>query len=379
MQGPLLVCHPGSDFSTGDMYQGLVPALKRIGVPVVEFPLSATLQLSGAYLHGLHRQQKKHGGPLAETRPTSGDVLYHASAQAIERALFFGCRWVVVMTGMYFSLRVLKMLRRAGMKIAFLASESPYDTSSEFAFAAEADLCWTTERTAVAPLRLACPRTEYLSHAYDPEKHRPDAPLPADEAALPAHDVVFVGSGFQERIDLLSAIDWTGIDFGLYGAWRGLPGRHPLRRHLRGKEVDNAVAAALYRKAKVGLNLFRSSVGHAGKRAARMRGAESLSPRLLELAACGAFTVSEWRPEVGEVFGGCVPTFRDAAGLQMLLREWLPRDADRARRARSLPGRVAGRDFDGMARQVVRELVKADADGEPWAPLERRLLGGAAA
>jgi spore maturation protein CgeB len=185
--------------------------------------------------------------------------------------------------------------------------------------------------------------------------------------------VVFVGSGFQERVDLLSAIDWTGIDFGLYGAWRGVGPRHRLRQHLKGQEVDNAVAAALYRKARIGLNLFRSSVGHAGKHAARMHGAASLNPRLLELAACGAFTVSEWRPEVGEVFGGSVPTFRDAAGLQSLLREWLPRGADRERRARSLPGRVAGRTFDGMARTVVRDLVKADADGEPWAPLEQRL------
>jgi spore maturation protein CgeB len=373
MQGPLLCIHPGADWSTGDVYQGLIPALKRLGVPVVEYPLNATLQLSHGYLDLLHRKQKKHGGPLAETRPTSGDVLYHASAQAIERALFFGCEWVLLMTGMYFSLRVLKMLRRAGLKIAVLLTESPYDTSSEFAFAAEADLCWTTERTAVAPLGLACPRTGYLPHAYDPEKHRPDAPLPEDEAAIPAHDVVFVGSGFQERVDLLSAIDWTGIDFGLYGAWRGVGPRHRLRKHLRGQEVDNAVAAALYRKARIGLNLFRSSVGHAGKRAARMTGAASLNPRLLELAACGAFTVSEWRPEVGEVFGGSVPTFRDAAGLQSLLREWLPRGADRERRARSLPGRVAGRTFDGMARTVVRDLVKADADGEPWAPLEERL------
>jgi spore maturation protein CgeB len=354
------------------MYQGLVPALKRLGVPVVEFPLNATLQLSHGYLDYLHRKQRKYGGPLAETRPTSGDVLYHGSAQAVERALYFGCEWVLLMTGMYFSLRVVKMLRRAGLKIAVLFSESPYDTSSEFAFAAEADLCWTTERTAVAPLRLACPRTQYLPHAYDPQKHRPDV-VAADEDAVPAHDVVFVGSGFQERVDLLSAIDWTGIDFGLYGAWRGLGPRHPLRKHLKGQEVDNAVAAALYRKAKIGLNLFRSSVGHAGKHAARMAGSESLSPRLLELAACGSFTVTEWRREVGEVFGGAVPTFRDAAGLQALLQEWLPRDRDRARRAAGLPGRVAGRTFDGMARTVVRDMMKAEADGEPWRPLEERL------
>jgi hypothetical protein len=375
VNGPLLVCHPGADTSTGDVYQGLVPALKRLGVPVVEYPLNAMLPLSAEWLAFLRRRQLKRGGPLKDVPPTDADVLYHASAQAIERALFFGCSWVLVMTGMYFSLRVVRQMRRAGLKVAVLFTESPYDTSAEFAFAGEADLCWTTERTAVPALRLACPRTQYLPHAYDPERHRA-ADAPADggeEDGVPAHDVVFVGSGFEERIALLSSIDWTGVDFGLYGAWQMLPSRHPLRRHLKAGEVDNAYAAALYRRARVGLNLFRTSVGH-GAGTPKVQGAESLSPRLLELAACGSFAVSEWRPEVGEVFGGVVPTFRDAAGLQSLLGYWLSPEAVgvRERWARSLPGRVAGRTFARMAGTVARDLMKADADAEAWKPLEER-------
>ena len=419
VNGPLLVVHPGADWSTGDVYQGLVPALKRLGVPVVEYPQNAMLPLSKGWLDYLRRRQVRLGGPLKDTKPTAVDVLYHASAQAVERALFFGCSWVLVMTGMYFSLRAVRLLRRAGVKVAVLLTESPYDLTAEFAFAAEADLCWTTERSCLPTLRLACPRTQYLPHAYDPQKHRPpwgEGPCPAvgtpspeperrgqmptprnsdaagtqispfptgttpesglriSEDSVPAHDVVFVGSGFEERIALLGEVDWTGIDFGLYGAWHMLPSRHPLRAHLKGREVDNAYAAALYRKARVGINLFRSSVGH-GKGTPKVAGAESLSPRLLELAACGAFTVSEWRPEVGEVFGGCVPTFRDAAGLQSLLGYWLSPEGDqkRAAWARSLPGRVAGRTFDAMARTVVRDLMKADADGEPHRSLEERL------
>ena len=372
MNGPLLVIHPGADVSTGDVYQGLVPALKRLGVPVVEYPLNAMLPLSKAWLAFLRRRQLKRGGPLKDVAPTPQDILYHASAQAIERALFFGCSWVLVLTGMYFSLRVVRQLRRAGLKLAVLFTESPYDTSTEFAFAAEADLCWTIERTSLSTLRLACPRTQYLPHAYDPAKHRPPG---ADEqdGGVPAHDVVFVGSGFEERIALLSAVDWSGVDFGLYGAWQMLGSRHPLRRHLRAGEVDNAYAAALYRRARVGLNLFRSSVGH-GPGTPKVSGAESLSPRLLELAACGSFTVSEWRQEVGEVFGGAVPVFRDAAGLQSLLGYWLSPEAEGKREqwARSLPGRVRGRTFEQMARTVARDLMKADADGEPWRPLEER-------
>jgi hypothetical protein len=372
MNGPLLVCHPGADYATGDVHAGLVPALKGLGVPVIEYPLNHAIPAAADYLDYCLRRHQRRGGPLAGVKPTPADVLYRACADAVERALYWDCRWVLIVSGMYFSLKALRLLRRAGRKVAVLLTESPYDTSSEFAFAAEADLCWTNERSAVPALRLACPRTEYLPHAYDPARHRPDAALPDEAESVAAHDVVFVGSGFKERVELLSAVDWTGVDFGLYGEWAALGSRHPLRKHIRGGVVDNAAAAALYRRAKVGLNLFRATVGHAHG-APRITGAESLNPRLLELAACGAFTVSEWRPEVGEVFGGSVPTFRDAAGLQELLAYWLPRDVERLRWAKRLPSRVAGRTFDGMARTVVRDLVKADADAEPWRPLEERL------
>lgn len=370
MQGPLLICHPGADIATADVYNGLVPALKRLGIPLVEFPLNVALYRSGAYFRAMERDQRARGGPFAAFKATSADILYHAACQSIERAHYFGCEWVLIMSGMYFHLRTVKLLRRTGLKIAVVLSESPYDTSAEFAFASHADLCWTNERTCVPDLRLACPRTQYLPHAFDPERHRPDLEAPD---GVPAHDVVFVGTAFEERVELLSRIDWTGIDLGLYGAWSNLGSRSRLRRYVRSKEIDNVAAAALYRKAKVGLNLFRQSVGF-GKGTPRVLTAESLNPRLLELAACGVPLVSEWRPEVEEVFGETVPTFRpgDAAGAGAGIRRLLADDAARQAAAEALPRRVAGRDFDAMARTVARDLMKADADGEPWRPLEER-------
>jgi glycosyltransferase involved in cell wall biosynthesis len=168
-------------------------------------------------------------------------------------------------------------------------------------------------------------------------------------------------------------MDWTGIDLGLYGAWNVLGSRSPLRRFVRSQEIDNDRAAALYRKAKVGLSLFRQSVGF-GKGTPKVTTAESLNPRLLELAACGVPLVSEWRPEVEEVFGATVPTFRtgDHRGATAALRGLLADDGARKDAAEQLPRLVAGRDFDGMARTVARDLMKADADGERWRPLEER-------
>jgi glycosyltransferase involved in cell wall biosynthesis len=152
----------------------------------------------------------------------------------------------------------------------------------------------------------------------------------------------------------------TAIDLGLYGSWGLLGSRHRLRKHVRGGVVTNQAAAALYRRAKIGLNLYRTSMGF-GKGAPRVQGAESLNPRALELAACGVFTVSDYRPEVAEVFGPLVPTFTDPAELGPLLQRWLAADEGRRRLAAQLPSCVAARTFDAMAAQVAADLERVTA------------------
>ena len=193
----------------------------------------------------------------------------------------------------------------------------------------------------------------YLPHAWHPERHQA-GPQRGDEA-VPAHDVVFVGSAFQERIEWLSAIDWTGIDFGLYGQWAPLKGNHRLRRHVRGGVVTNETTSALYRRAKVGLNLYRTSQGW-GKHAKQITHAESLNPRAYELAACGAFHLSSYRAEVGEVFGDLVPTFRHPTEAAALIRTWLAQPDGRAQIASELPACVAEMSWVERATHVIGDL-----------------------
>ena len=95
------------------------------------------------------------------------------------------------------------------------------------------------------------------------------------------------------------------------------------------------------------------------KDAPRVTDADSLNPRALELAACGVFTVSDFRREVREVFGDLVPTFADPKDLGPLIRKWLADDAGRRTVAAQLPGCVADRTFDQMAAQVAGDLERA--------------------
>jgi len=337
-----LVCHPGSLWATHDVYTGLSAGLKAGGHEVVDYALDGRIAASRVWLHYLWRKQARAGGPLAGTRPSEADAIYHAGQEVVTRALRYDVDRVVVICGAYFHPDCAELLRRAGVPTAVVFTESPYDDPEQAKLAPRFDVCFTNERTSVARLRAANPNTHYLPAAYDPAAHGPHL-----NGSAAAHDVVFVGSGFDSRTALLSAVDWSGIDLGLYGAWDDLAPNHPLRRYVRAGVVDNALAGALYRKAKIALNLYRATGGVP---------AESLNPRAYELAADGVFTLSHPRAEVEERFGDRVATFQGAADLGSLLRHLLQGPGDLAHIARSLPELVSDDTYQHRAAQLVAQL-----------------------
>lgn len=416
----LLIVAPGADWSTIDVHNGLVASLRRRGHEVLDYPLSQRIERSASWLRHCWEAARCHDPTADVPEPTFADTLYLAGERVLPLALRAQVDWVLVVSGMYFHPDHLILLKRAGVCVALLLTETPYDQEQEARILPHVTLAWTNERSSVPFLRTANPNVHYLPHAYDPTVHRPntirscppaaavgqhvreDSSLPAltnataglrptghpanrqssgslapkatgvpgngersahDQysPALSAHDVVFVGTAFQERIETLEAVDWAGmgIDLGLYGNWtEALPEGHALLPYVRAETVPNAVAAALYRRAKVGLNLYRTSKGF-GPDAPRIAHAESLNPRALELAATGTFHLSDQRAEVGEVFGSLVPTFTTPAELTALLRHWLPRPTERSAIAAQLPGAVEWRSFDAMAASVEGDLARA--------------------
>lgn len=358
----LLLVHPGASHSTADVYNGLAWGLRQQPVVLYEYALSQRLVAARRLLANAYRAQVRNNGPLKDTPPGDEDILYLAGQGVLERALQADVEWVIVVAGSNFHPACLPLLKRAGRKIAVVGTESPYWSEWEQLYAGQADVFWTNERTAVGLIRQTCAFTRYLPTAFHPEHHRPLAPYELDKAVA-SHDVVFVGTGFEERIELLSQIDWTGIDLGLYGSWELLPSRHRLRRFIRGRFIDNREAVHLYQKAKIGLNLYRTSKGY-GRGTPRVYDAESLNPRAYELAACGVFQVSDYRAEVTEVFGPTVPTFDSPATAEHLIRRFLARDTslpdsrlDLALRAQAL---VQPCHYGARAKQLLRDLDNYD-------------------
>lgn len=352
----LMVVDPAADWSTRDVFNGLVHGLTTAGHEVLPFYYGRRIAMLQKALHYNWLAQGKTDAERGQ-HPLPVEGMRTASELAVTWAMRHEPDWVIVVSSMFFHPDAYIFLRRAGLKTAVMLTESPYDVDKEARHAQLVDLAWTNERSAVSLLRTINPQTFYLRHAFHPENHRPDDPDDLDE--FPSHDVVFCGTGFPERIEMLSAIDWTGIDLGLYGMWSHLPGRHRLRQYIKGGVTPNPVTAALYRRAKIGLNFFRQTMGF-GKKAPRIvSGIESLGPRNYELAATGCFHLSDYRPEVEETFGTLVPTFRSAEELQRLLQRWLPDHSGRTAIRKLLPVAVSGHSWDERAVQIIADLQQA--------------------
>jgi spore maturation protein CgeB len=341
----VLLCHPGASWATQDVHTGLLAGLQAHGHLVQEYALAGRLEASRVTLEYLWRKQVRTGGPLADVRPSAADVQYHAGQELVTRALRFEPDWLVVVCSAYLHPDVLILCRRAGLKLAAVFTESPYDDAEQAKVAPLFHVCFTNERTSVDVLREANPNTHYLPAAYDPEQHGVGDFWDRREGE--PFDVVFVGTGFSSRMDFLSGVDWTGIGLRLYGYWDDVPKRHPLAPFLHPGLVDNARTGQLYRRAKIGLNLYRATGG---------RPAESLNPRAYELAADGVFTLSQPRAEVAEKFGPLVPTFTTPKELETLVRHFLKNEPARRDAAKGLPALVAHDTYHHRAAQLVAHL-----------------------
>jgi glycosyltransferase involved in cell wall biosynthesis len=338
----LLLVHPGAPFSVSDVYDGLSAALQRAGHQVVDYELGARI---GWTKHFARLIWEENGREAGLPEPTDEDALYLAGRDLPYVAARQEVDATLVVTAAYLHPDVLAIMARAGMPVGVVFTESPYEDREQAEILPYVSIAWTNERVSAAPLSATGTPVHYLPCAYDPIKHHP--PLPGFHTLLPKHDIVFVGSGFKSRLELLLAVDWEGlgIDLGLYGTWSKEAREGRLGKYIKGGITSNETAAALYREAKIGLNLYRQG-----------EGAESLNPRAVELAACGVFTISDYRPEVAEVFGDAVPTFDGPAELEQLVRRWLADNAGRQRLAARLPAAVASRSFDQTAAQVVSQL-----------------------
>lgn len=174
----------------------------------------------------------------------------------------------------------------------------------------------------------------YLPMAADPAVHRPMV-LPAEEKPEFEADVSFVGAGYANRRQILPRLIAQGWTFKLWGnEWDGAEELQPVLQR-GGRRIDTETCVKVFNGTRINLNLH----SHTGEGLDPQ--ADFVNPRTFELAACGAFQLTDHRALLPELFTTEeIATFRDVEELPELIRTWLAEPAARAATAQQARRRV---------------------------------------
>ena len=337
------VVHPGANFATSDVYTGLVAGLCACGVEIHEGRIDTILNF---YDTAVRAGVATGAMDAAKFTPGLFNKQRLASAHITQSILDVWPDLVLVVSGHNYHTRDVQLLRKVGLKVVLLCTESPYFIDLELILAQIYGTVFTNERACLPRFRAVTPRAWYLPHAWNEQTHRPGAPDPAK-----ACDAFFVGSWFEERRALLLGDAWDGINL----VWKG----HDLS-DFPDSIVPNDEAAVWYRSAAISLNMHRTTTSNGTGQHIRPGEAESLNPRAYEIAACGGFQLmDDSRAERLEIFGDTMPTYKagDAADLTKQIRWWRDKPDYRAEWAHAQHQAILPHTWTARAKQILEVLA----------------------
>jgi spore maturation protein CgeB len=323
----ILFVNTATSFSIGDVARGYKAALIRQGHEVQEYHLAARMVY--------------HRKAIPAEFATTEIVAKHASETILNEAVYWAADLVVIISGLMVHPICLWLLGRVGIPVAVVLTESPYDDESQAKWVDLTHIDNTAlDITVFTNDRFSALKYgwHFLPPSFDPMYHHPTDPDPDLEGC----DVLMVGTGWPERIKFLEAIDWTGIDIRLFGTWHGVAPESPLFPYVHSAIVNNAAVPAMYCAAKINLNIHRASDV-----------ALTPGPRAYELAACGAFQLSDSREDLASLFGEGVPTFRTPEELGDMVRYYLAKPEERRLCAAKSLDAVCDEDFDKRAAALI--------------------------
>ena len=342
----ILLVTAAAEHSIRDVADGYEAAFEDLGHELKVFRLANRLQFWNV---ALYAWAEATGQDVKEDGILLPQIVRETCDWTLLEAAYFRPDVVFVVCGMAFHPNALAMLRIHGYKTAIALTESPYNDAQQRVLAELTDWAFVNDLYSVGTLKDANPHTYYLPTAYNEHTHvYPQEPLGNA-------DVVFVGTGFGERLRMLEAVDWTGIDLQLFGFFGGqgpvddvlptapLPAKEP---------IDNLEAIRRYAGSKVCLNFYRAGAGF------------SVNPRAYELAAVGAFQLAQDSvPEAHSLFGDSIAYFDDAESLGRQVRYWLAPENEERRRnmAEEARARVQGQSYRARAETALTIIERETA------------------
>lgn len=331
----VLVVSAGPDFSVQDVFAGLTEALDRQCTVArmnlndrLAFYSAAHLEREGEFIHAF-----------------DFDASCHMAMAGVEAACFeFQPDAVVFVSGFFLSERKCDLLRRRGVKVVIVHTESPYEDDKQVERASWADVNIVNDPTNLERFPKG---TVYLPHSYRPEVHHPNG---RDEW----WEFSFVGTGYPSRVEFFEKVDFGGLSVALRGNWSHLADDSPLQQFVEDPDecLINVETADLYRHSETSVNLYRreSSDGETGD-------GWAVGPREVELAACGTWFARDPRGESDLLFP-MLPSFSDPCELGDLLRWAIANPDKRHVAADQARAAVADRTFDSYASSLLYLINK---------------------
>lgn len=323
----ILLVKPFTEFSVSDVSRGIHNALADAGHDVRVYDLAKRMLYHSRAIGKEWEEDMKA-------------VSKCASENVIVEAMYHRSDVVVIVSGLVFHPYALMLLKQGGFKTVIVHTESPYmdEEQMEWQGANPDAIAFTHDRYSAEKYGIG-----FLPHAYDPAIHyQRRYPTPDLEC-----DVLMVGTGFPERIAFLEQVDWTGINLRIRGLWPNIEQSKLAPYYVEGC-IPNIELPNMYAGAKICLNLHRYHPQ-----------AKSLNPRAYELAACGAFTLSDVREDGVKLFGDSVPTFSTPQELESLIRRYLSDPVGRLRCAEQARERVKDETFATRVAAIVAAVSPA--------------------
>lgn len=340
--------HPGPDFSVSDVFDGWVKAFRKQGHEVFVYNTNDRLKHFG----GAYYKNPETGEFQRAMEDNAATV---AAFEALGHHLYtFWPDLVIFVSAFYVRQEMLQLIRARKHKLVIIHTESPYQDDEQLMRAQFANLNILNDPTNLDEYRCLS-KAEYIPHAYDPDRHFPGS----DSRYI---DFSFVGSMFQSRIEFFERFidalgeDWlSDHDIALGGqCWSAERlDDSPLLKYLghpRAHAIDNEETANIYRRTKVGINVYRKE----GESTHADEG-WAMGPREVELAACGLPFLRDSRPESDELFP-FLPAFEspEHAAYQLQVYMAYPNLVEELR-GKALKA-VEGRTFDNNAARLMNLL-----------------------
>jgi len=355
----IFVAYPGHSLSTFDVAEGWHQALKRLGHEVYHMNYEWNVPFYGAVLN----YWKRRVNP--DFTPGLRDVMYLASQDLICKVLeCMPLDFVLFVTGLLHHPRAFELIQKMGVKTVLLFTESPYNDDLLAELLPLPDAVFTNDKNSIEPFREVNANSFYMPHSYDPERHRlPDEPIDGEYK----HDIFFLGSLYDERKalfdELLKQEIRANATLDIWGSGMRPTGDVFLFRHeWPDIELDggmpNSELVKHYWGSKIVLSPNRTTADYFAKTQIKEE-AYSMGPRVYEVAACGAFQLTDGsRAELFDVFGDTIPVYQNAEHLAQLIDLYInyPRWREEvAERARKQVGPCA---FENRATNILLPILK---------------------